>query len=70
MWAVNGKLVIPLEWLYSANHYCNNLLTVLLDNINLFSEKSEYLLSSYLFTKGQHNAGVIIPCIILKIIQA
>ena len=54
-------MIILLEY-YSANNYFKNLLTVLLDYINLFSMvflKNEYL-SEYLLTKFQHNARIII----------
>ena len=59
----------PVLEYYNATHQFNNLLTVLLKYL---SQKSKHLLvfPEYLFTKFQHNTGIIIPCIMLKIIPA
>ena len=53
---------------YSTIHKLNNLLTVLLRCLNLFSKA--FNIFENLFTKCYHTAGIIVPCIMLKIIQA
>ena len=55
---------------YTENHKFNSLLTVLLKYIDLFLMTLNLKNLDYLFTKRCHNAGIIIPCIMLKVIAA
>ena len=60
------QYMITLLEYYSANHYFNSLLTELYQSVFNDLLKNNLILlvfPEYLFTKSQHNAEIIIPCI-------